>query len=288
MACRARRIRAAAGALAIVLLAAPAFGQRAALTGTVQFARGTYFFTEPTDSVFVVAGLDVAAGPVRVSVSLPLSWQSQPWLVPGAHVIIPSGGAQYAAVGRSLQGRGKGGAHGDPAPVVLAPTETTGWTSGIGDPLGRVDVTVVRGTARRPTVSLAGGFKAPLADVASGLGTGEWDYGGGLSIAQPVARILALVDVFYWRLGDLPDLVLEDTVSYSLGVGTLLHGGRLSVIGSLSGSTQILEGTAAARSAGLALSFLASANRSLTVGVTAGLTETAPDYTVWLGWRIAM
>ncbi len=277
-----------AGALGSLLLAAPTRAQQVAVTGTAQFATGEYVFAESIDSVFVVAGLDVAAGPVRASVSIPFSWQSQPWLVPGAHVVIPSGGPQYAAVGRGLQGRGRGGPQDDPVPVVLPSEETTGWTSGAGDPMARVDVTVLRLTTRRPAVSLAGGFKVPLASVDSGLGTGKWDYGGGLSVAQPVAGVLVMADLFYWKLGDLPDLELQDTLAYSIGVGKVIGGGRLSVMGSFLGSTVILEGSTPARSVSLAVSYLSAPGRSLTAGASVGLSETAPACSLWLGWRLAL
>jgi len=278
----------AAGALGSLLLAAPAAAQQVAVTGVAQFATGQYVFAESVDSAFVVVGLDVAAGPVRASVSLPFSWQSQPWLVPGAHVVIPSGGQLYATVGRGLKGRGKGGAHDDPAPVVLPVEDEAGWTSGVGDPMARVDVTVVRATTRRPAVSLAGGFKVPVASVESGLGTGEWDYGAGLSVAQPVAGTLVMADVFYWKLGNMPDLELEDAWAYSVGVGKVIGGGRVSVMGSLLGSTVILEGSTPARSVSLGVAYLAAPGRSLTAGASVGLSETAPDYSIWLGWRLAL
>lgn len=284
---RLRRGALAAGALAALAFVGRADAQQVAFTGSVQFASGTYFFTERTDSVFAVGGLDVSAGPVLASVSLPFVAQSNPWLLPGAHLIIPSGGVQQSAVGRSLRGRGKGSA--PDAPVVLpAPAEPMGWTSGVGDPLARVSFSLLRAGSRAPAVSVSGAFKVPVASVESGLGTGEWDYGAGLSVSQVLSRTLIMVDVSYWKLGDLPGLPLGDPLSYSLSIGQLFRGGRLSVSGSILGSTQILEETAPPRSIGVLVSYLASTRRSVVVGGSVGLTETAPDLSVWIGWRLAL
>jgi hypothetical protein len=278
-------IRLTVGATLLGWPAPPVAGQQVVYTGTVQVSSGDYIFTERTTSLYFVNGLEVSAGSVRLSGTLPVVSQSTPWVTYGS-VPIPSGGAGGGEVARQM-GRmsGKGG-----RTVVILPVPDEGLVhqTGIGDPLVHADVEVVADRGSQPALRFNVSGKIPVTDPDDGFGTGEWDYGAGVSLAKQRGRHSVFVDVAYWRFGDLPDLELKDGVAYGVGYGQVLGTGRWSVLASVSGWTSILDGADPPVRVGLGLSRLLTPGRSLSLIAGVGLTETAPDVSIALGWRLGL
>jgi hypothetical protein len=150
-------------------------------------------------------------------------------------------------------------------------------------PDGRSDGT------RRPLVAghrelRAGGLRRP----DRGFGTGAWDYAAGLSLSKALGRTFLFGDASYWVLGDLPDLDLDNTVGYGLGVGRLVADGRVGLLASLSGYTTIIPDVDPPVQAGLGLDYRFENGRSLSAGVGLGLTDAASDVSFSLGWRMPL
>ena len=76
----------------------------------------------------------------------------------------------------------------------------------------------------------------------SGFGTGEWDYGAGITVSRQAGSTLLLADLGYWVYGDLPDLELKDPLTFGVGLGRTLSDGRFSVHASVWGSTATVDG----------------------------------------------
>lgn len=282
---RARHLSVAAGiTLAILAAALPAPAQRVEYTGSLQFATGDYIFTERTNSLLLFNGMSAAAGPFRVSASVPLIYQSTPFISYGSGVLIPSGGPESADVG-SHMGGGRMGRR-SLEDVDLADTATVDEI-GLGDVSAHAEIELLGFSASRPSLRLTADVKVPVADVDRGFGTGEWDYGAGLSVAQPLGRTLILADVSYWILGDMQDLELKDPVSYALAVGHPLSE-RVGFLVSLFGYSRIIEGTDPPAQLSLGLSYLIGANRSLAGSAAFGLTDSSPDVSLSVGWRLGL
>jgi predicted signal transduction protein with EAL and GGDEF domain len=63
---------------------------------------------------------------------------------------------------------------------------------GLGDPLVRADFEVLQGARRLPSVRVGAQVKMPLGSSGDhGFGTGEWDYGAGLSSLTYLKQIRA-------------------------------------------------------------------------------------------------
>ncbi|HKK26576.1 MAG TPA: hypothetical protein VKB18_00680 [Gemmatimonadota bacterium] len=304
---------AAAVALAVP---GPAAAQEVSYSGSLQYATGDYLFTERTNSVYLFTSLAVQAGRVTISGSLPLIYQSTPWISYSTGGGIPTGGPQQGEVGDSLQRRGGGGgpmsmasradlaaalgsgrmpaSAAAPRPAVrpaaamqpIALPDTASFDEfGAGDPTFRAAVDLVEPGTGHVTVTLAGEVKAPIADPASGFGTGEWDGGGLLSVGGRLGSTFLFGEVGYWVLGDMPDLQLQNPVSYSVGVGRRIGNGDLAVLASLSGYTRILAETDPPLDVGGGLSYRLADGRSLSLGVSVGLSESSPDLSLSVGWR---
>jgi hypothetical protein len=67
-----------------------------------------------------------------------------------------------------------------------------------------------------------------------------------------------------------------------------LADGRYSILGSLSGMTEIVDGVDGPAQAGVTVSRLLKSKRSLSVTFAAGLTDSSPDYSVSVGWRVGL
>lgn len=256
-------------------------------TGSLQVSNGDYIFADRTTSIYFVNGIEIAGGPVRVSGTVPIIGQSTPWVSYGP-AVVPAGGTLSAEVARQVGPGRRNGPGGRTLVTLPLPTGGVAYSAGVGDPLVRADVELLTDDGSRPSLRLNASTKFPLADVDDGFGTGAWDHGVGVSLAKRLDRSSVFVDVGYWNFGDLPDLVLKEAVVYSLAYGRVLGAGRWSLLTSLSGWTAILDGVVPPVQVGVGLSRLITPSRSLSLSAGVGLTETAPDISISLGWRLEM
>lgn len=278
-ACRSVSRGAVAGALAL-LAAASAAAAQVTYSGSVQYATGEYIFAERTNSFYLFSGLSVSLGPVTLGASIPLIAQNTPWVSYGGGGMIASGGMEHDSVGGHMGRRGGGG--------ISLPDTAPFDRVGLGDPVGSVEVELWRETGPLPSVRAVAVAKAPLVEVDRGFGTGEWDYGGGLSLAKTAGPAFLFANATYWVLGDLRELELKDGVAYAAGVGVPLAGAKWGLLGLFSGSTRVVEGTVPPAQVGVGLTRYLDAGRSLSGGASIGLSESSPDFTVSLGWRLPL
>ncbi|MGE5243158.1 MAG: hypothetical protein ACM3SQ_02895 [Betaproteobacteria bacterium] len=274
-------------ALAVVALATFAGAGPAAAqvvySGSVQTTTGRYIFAERTTSIFVLTGLDVAAGPVRISATIPFITQSTPWIA-YSPVLIPSGGAESAQVGDQIR-RGKGAGAGGRNVVVVLPADVARQT-GFGDPVFRVGADLF-GSRSATKVVVSGTMKAPLTDPTTGFGTGEWDYGAAVAVSRQQGPHQVFGTVEAWRFGDMPDLVIKDGLGYRVGYEGFVRSDRWSVLAAVSGWTTVLDGVDPPFSVEIGLTrHLGMSGRSVGLIASFGVTEMSPDFSLSLGWRL--
>jgi hypothetical protein len=240
----------------ILLLPAPALAQGAFLEGGISLARGDYIYTTPTSSAAASLGLAYSTPSLTARVTVPY----------------------FVRDTRLLTVRGF-------EPVEPEPL-TTGaqYTGSVADPVAQLFVSAHQGD--RSAVGLSVSAKIPVLE-AGDFGTGRWDVGGGLSLSRFVGSgTLVGLDLAYWRLGDPPDLDLQDSFSGTVTIGRPL--GRLwSASASLSGGRSAVPGYADAWWTTLLVS------RVFPRGVwglsaSVGLTDTAPDFTLALLYRLRL
>lgn len=257
-------------ALALVLCAmAPLEGQEVRYTGSVGYATGSYTFTERTSSVSILNGLALGGDRWSISASVPV-------------VIQNSGDVTYVGGMGVPTGSGRGSGRGS-MPGGTTDSVTGGYDVVLGDPVLRGSVSPYRGFGTVRAVELQAMAKVPVADPSTGVGTGEWDVGAGISAGFGVGSTFLFADASVWSPGDMPELELKPYATAALGAGRSL-GDRWSALASVTASSPVIEGIAAPVSLGGGLSYRVTENRSLNLGATVGLTDTAPDVSVYLGW----
>ena len=250
---RRRAITAAWGCLAVLAAAGPVAAQEVGYTASLYVARSTYT-TDRVTSLYLFNSVDVSAGPVRASVSVPFVRQRISFTDDGA------------AAGADL------------------PDGLT--TTGFGDPLLRVDVRVRDDRRRSLQIAIAGSVKLPVVDAADGLGTGVADVAVGASLFKAAGAASLFADVLFWKYGDPEGYDLENTVSYSVGMGRVLGAGRWSALVSLADFSSGLDGGVPPVQLNVAVFALAGGRQSVAVTAGLGLTDSS-GFSIGTSWRIA-
>ena len=276
------------GAAAGALLLAPAVralpAQALAWTSSLYGTTGDYIFSERSTSLAFSNGLALTTWRVRLSASVPIIFQSTPWVAMGGAGPVPTGGPMHGAVGEQS---GQWGRQGRGLRVTLPTTEVAS-DMGLGDPTVFGGFDLVRRGGTSTAVTITGGLKVPVASAADGFGTGEWDAGAGLAVSRSIGRLMFFLDGSYWFLGDMPDLPLRDVITYGGAVGRVLGDGDWSTLVSFSGSEAAIEGSDAPAQIGVMLSRRWQSGKSLSGGLSVGLTSSAPDVAASLGWRVPL
>lgn len=157
----------------------------------------------------------------------------------------------------------------------------------VADPMFSGALELLDGGGWIRSLQVTGFVKAPVASIESGVGTEAWDFGAGVSLATGNARVLVFADAAWWSYGDMPELELEDGVSYGLGIGVSASE-KLMMIASLSGMERVVPTADPYASLAAAASYQVAEGKRLSLGAGVGLTESASDLTLFLGWSAAL
>lgn len=253
--------------------------------GSAQYARGNYFFTEQTGSFYLNNGMSITGSGITLSINIPYIVQSSPWVSYSSHGLMPTGGPNNGSVSSKGDGQKSRGRRIDPGQA-----DTISYSEGsFGDPNMSGSFRLLNSGNGRTTVNSNFNIKFPIADPTSGYGTGSWDFGAGISIAQRFgSRFVWLLDTMYWQLGDMDELEFKNPVSYSTGIGGFFANTKWMITASFYGYTRILEDTDPPLSAGIGSGLSLSPTVQLTSNITVGLTESVPDFSTGLGWSIKL
>jgi len=304
--------------LGVWATAAPlsAQAQTVSYTGSAQYAAGDYIFAERTRSFYLSNGLSFATDRLTVAASVPLIVQSSPWVSYSVAGGLPSGGPQQGAVGGGHRGQGSSGdATSDqtrfqtpgthtpgthtsgtqdrqrrPGETIALPDTASYTHVGLGDPSLRLDLQLVQNGPLGLGVGLSASAKAPVADVDRGFGTGAWDGGLGLSLSAQHGTWMLLGDATHWWFGDMREVVLHNTVAYTVSVGRVFPETNWSVLGSVSGYTsEVVDAVDPPLQLGLGAFYRVGPGGSgLSASLSLGLTESAPDVSAGLGWQVSL
>ena len=259
-------------------------------TGTASYSRGSYVFDAPTQTFAVFTGLGLTLGPVDFSGSLPLVLQNSQLVSQVGGATLPTGGPDNGVVsgrgsGQTL-GTGKGSGSGTGGGTTSDVIYRDAFEWAVGDPYVNAAATLYEGDGLLRSFQAHGSTKAPLRDLSSGVGTGEWDFGAGGSAVASVGDTYAFVDLSYWWYGDLPELELRDGLAYGVGLSRSVLDAKGSVMVSFYGSAAPIASMERPASVGLGLGYTPRLGRSLSGGVVVGLSESSPDLAVYAGWSL--
>ncbi|SMO78620.1 hypothetical protein [Fodinibius sediminis] len=296
-----------------MLTAGRSRAQDLSYSGSLQFSTGSYFFDESTASFSFSNGFGIAGENLSVSFSVPFIVQNSPWISYGGAGYIPTGGPEHKVV-RDSSGRGpgpggNGGKDGDGSgggggkhimnatgsdigyqaesgTDVVLPDTSSYTQSSFGDPTLYANLKLYSSLSGATAIRLNSALKFPLADPSSGFGTGEWDYGIGVSASRSISSYYFMANIMKWWFGDLPDLELQNPLTYSFGIGRSLGGGSWLINGTFTGYTEVIDTYDPPRNLNLGIGYFASQHVSLNSTLSWGLSESSSDFSMGLGWNI--
>jgi hypothetical protein len=264
------------------LLSLPAWGadQRFSLGLGFEFASGDYGTDLTTDSYRIPLTVNYfPSDRIDLSLEIPYVHQSTGTTVSLGGMRFPGdfdtddsgmGGGGGGMNGGGMMGDGFGGGG-------TAQSDRTDSQSGLGDITLTAGLTVVKESAAIPLVRPIAYVKFPTADEDKGLGTGELDYGGGLSLAKWFGSWSAYAEGMYVLPGSSSDF---DPDNYWTWLGSLGYRFTDHLISglALSGATAAFDGAPDALEAKARVTYWTSERASLGGYVSKGLSDGSPDY----------
>ncbi len=279
----------------------PAAAQELTYAGSIQYATGRYIFTEPTHTMSFQNGLTLSFGRLRLGAAIPAILQNSGAVTMVGSSYLPTGGEGSGAVGERQPGQRVPMSPGGPRHSLLTGSDLSAlqvlpdsvveepgsYTLSAGDPLVSGALELVRSQTWLRSLALNVAAKAPLNDVSSGVGTGRWDFGAGGTVVAGLGPLLAIVDLSYWWYGDLAELALRDGVNWGASLGMPLSR-SVTVTAMAMGGNRIIETAQPSRAVSAGLIYRVSSRSSLSVSAGTGLSETAADLTLSVGWLLAL
>lgn len=274
------------GSLLLIIPAGYSSAQEVRYMGSMQYATGSYYFTERTGSFYFNNGISISGAKSSFSITVPFITQNTPWVSNVGTGIMPTGGPKNNLINSNESGGNRRGRR----KIDLGTSDTLTYTqANFGDPSLSVSTKLFTSSNGAFSLSANGGLKLPLANPQKGFGTGKWDWGGGISWAQRItSKTLLLVDGMFWKLGDMADLDFNNIITYSAALGHSFLEGKWIGLLSFSGMTEIINNVNPPLTVGTGLTFQASDKVNLSSNLSFGLSESASDFSVGLGWNMKL
>ncbi len=239
------------------------------------FASGNYGTSQTIDSYSIPLIIGYNPG-VRLDFSLEI-----PYLYQSGGSTVSLGGMRFPMqTSGSSPGGTSGGGMGGMGDMGEGSTTTSGTNSqtGLGDITLTAGYTLFPESATAPMLRPIVYLKAPTADKDKGLGTGAFDFGGGLSVGKVFGDWSAYAETLYVAPGSTsaykPDnyWTYQGAVSYQLT--RKLYAGL-----AISGATAAFAGNSAALEVQLRSGYRLSERGSVGAYLGQGLSDSSPDYT---------
>lgn len=187
-----------------------------------------------------------------------------------------SGSSETVLLGGQASPIGKGNGR-----MTMASGSTLGSSAvseeGFGDSTLNLDFSLFGDSTQTPKLLALGYAKLPTADKEKGLGTGEFDWGAGLGLSKRMGDWSSYAEALYITPGTSqtfdPSPYWEWLAALSYRTSAKLRPGV-----SLSGGTAAFAGAADPLQIKARLGIIGSKNRSFSLAVSHGLSESSPDW----------
>lgn len=166
-----------------------------------------------------------------------------------------------------------------------SPLSSSTTDSGLGDIILRGRYYLVEEGSLAPLVALVGRIKFPTADADRGLGTGEFDGGGGVELTKSLGeRWMGYLDAGYYLIGNPPGANFNNQWWYDVGVGYDLTD-HLQMSLFYEEYRALVDEVNNARNVLLAADYRAGSGWHMTGALLVGLSNGAPNYGISGGIR---
>lgn len=233
----------------------------------IQFTRGNYSLENITSTYYFYSGIRYRTPRWNFSASIPLILQNSDLVTSAGGIMIPSG--------HGYNNRPGGSQHG-----MMDDETMMSMTAGLGDLYIYGAYGLIPEGNALPFISTNLKLKLPTAGTANNFGTGEFDYGLGITLRKRMNSYLGFIDFGYWLLGDPPGANYKDPFTISAGMGRFFGYGRYGLMLYFGSYSNILPEIESNRQVSLGFNYRLNPGLSLTFITGAGLSETSPDLLV--------
>ena len=255
----------------------PLAAQGFSYEGAFRYSQGKYTLDETVTSAFLFNEFTFTSNRWWAEAMLPVIYQDSPNVRYVGGMPMPGGGHGGGGGGGH---HGGGGMPGHPSPEPVEFQEV-----GVGDLYLTAGGVFFRDVFDRNSVGAFLTAKVPLADESRGFGSGEWDFAAGFSWYRRSQRNLIFAEIAYWVLGEPPEQELINPVAFEVAYGRVLGDPRYLIDASIWGRTKTIEGVDGPIAIDVSLSRVLKERHSVYGSIEVGLTESAPDYAVVVGYR---
>lgn len=260
---------------------------------------GSFSYSEAQDRLFINTSLSVVGGTLSdgshkssyylygglkyqtqeyyLSLSLPLVLNSSGSFTQVGGMYIPNGNGNNTGGGMhssSNSGSMMNGSQGMSTANV-----------GVGDMYIYGSYTVLKETNSLPGFSTDGFVKFPTASPSLNIGTGKFDFNLAVSVRKFMKYFLFYVQTGYLFLGDSSEANIENTITFSAGIGNNLGGGNHLLLIEYDSYSTIVTGFASPKQLSLGYTYLINPKLSYLMIGSVGLNNSTSDYTISAGFN---
>lgn len=222
---------------------------------SLQYSKGNYFFNPNSKYFAINSGLRYQSENFGISFSVPFSSNNN------------SDSVTADAAANQMQGD---------------------MNLGLGDIYTYIDYKIYSDIYNDVDIYLNAQIKIPTAVSHLNIGTGEFDFGGSLSIRKTFDSYLAVVDLGYLNIGDPEGIVYKDPFTYGIGLSKFFNYGKYSLLLYYYGFTKIADEYDAPKQISVGANYRASDNLIFSLIGSAGIGNFTPDFTLSGGVRIKL
>lgn len=250
--------------LLLLLATSPARSQTGwYAVGGVQVNGGRFGADAYTHVYSISPGLRYQGSDFGVTIILPL--------VSSNHVLSQSnGGTMPSGMNPSLGSR----------------MPATGMHLGVGDMVAYADYRLFSDEMSALAIYLNAQVKAPTSSNDENLGTGKWDVGASITMRKGFDDFVTFVDAGYLDIGDPEGITYSNPLTFGVGVGKFFGQGKHSVLIYYNGYTKVLDAYDLPQQLSLGGNVRLSNEIILSIIVSKGIGNSAPDFTLNSGVRI--
>ncbi len=240
---------------------------------SARVTQGSYYFEQTTSTFALIPGVRYETPDWSFDISIPYLIQNSDLVSNTGSMFFPTG------EGHHQQPEGRESSHHGGR---MNPGSQS-WDSGMGDMLIYAGKNLLREADNLPAIALTVQVKLPTADRGLNYGTGEIDYGAGISLSKKYGTLAAFFDLGYLIIGDPEGASYLDPIMTGAGIGKFFQHGKYSLLLYYQTYGKIIEELDPPRQISAQMMMRFKNDRFFTLSLLSGLSETSPDFSLSLG-----
>lgn len=255
-------------------------GERWSVKVSSQLVNGDYFSDTPNSTYYFSTGLRYQTARWNLSARVPIVARNSDLMTQTGGMFFPTGQSHHGNENDSRGSHHDGGMMGN---SMLANFEF-----GLGDVYLYGEYLLFSEQGVVPTVAATGQMKIPTANAQNNYGTGEYDFGMAVSVRKSIHSMFVFSDIGYLNIGDPDGVIYKDPITFGLGFGKFFNTARSSLMLYYQNYSAILPEFGAPRQISLGYNYRLTNAWTLSFIGSKGLSETAPDLGLFLGFDISI